>query len=183
MTTTTQSFLGIPIEGEITLGHEGKPQRPLSDLEPLIRAVLDDPLIHSFGWTQCTPYFNDGDPCYFSSGDPWFRTVHDVKPKAADSDDDWDDDDRDDDEFSILYGHPTLGKREYHYQPNPNGRGNTRVYDGYQGDHEQTYTNCLALAEAFDSDAFEDVLLQAFGDHAEVTVKRDGITVEHYEHD
>lgn len=52
MTTKTHtSFLGIPVEGDITHGDKRTEQRPLSELEPLIRAVLGDDYIHSFGWT------------------------------------------------------------------------------------------------------------------------------------
>src|SRR4051794_30400356 len=35
-------------------------------------------IVESFGWTQYTPYFNDGDECVFG--------VHDLKIMAADAD-------------------------------------------------------------------------------------------------
>jgi hypothetical protein len=175
---STPSFLGIPIEGEITRGNKREQQRPLSDLEPLIRAVLDDELIHSFGWTQYTPYFNDGEPCVFDVNEVWFKTVHDVKPKSDD-----DDGYEDRDEFNVMYGtHPTLGRRDYEWKRPGDGQ-QFKVWKAYEGQHEQTWTNCYALAEAIGTEAFDDVLLEAFGDHAEIEITRDGIKVDTYEHD
>jgi hypothetical protein len=128
-----------------------------------------------FGWTQYTPYFNDGDPCVFRVGTPWFRTTADA---ASDEDDDYDEDDTD--RLTVDYGsHPTLGSRERPWNPQTREYGVGR----YEGEHEASYDRCLALSEAVDSSAFDHVLLDAFGDHCSVTVKRDGITVDEYSHD
>lgn len=171
MTTTTRNFLGIPVEGDINEGSKKATQRPLSELEPIIRAILADELIVEFGWTQYTPYFNDGDPCIFRVGTPWFRTTAD----AAGSDDE------DDTEgLTVDYGsHPGLGRREHRYNRE------TQAYETseYEGQHEASYDRCVAFSEALDSDAFDNVLLEAFGDHCSVIVKRDGITVDEYSHD
>ncbi len=183
-TKTQTSFLGIPVDGDITRGDKRTPQKDLSELEPLMRAVLADEYIHSFGWTQYTPYFNDGDPCVFSVGEPWFRTVDDVKDKTSESEDDEDEDyeRENDDSFSVGYGeHPTLGKREYEYVGDWPDR--VKVMGAYVGGHEASYDRCLALHDAIDSGAFEDVLLEAFGDHARVTVRASGISVDEYSHD
>jgi len=180
---TGTNFLGIPVEGSIQQADKRVPQKPLSELEPLMRAVLDDSYIDSFGWTQYTPYFNDGDPCVFSVGEPWFRTVEDVKAqKDAGSDDDYYDED--DDSFTIGYGgHPTLGKQDWDYD-NPRDWDNRRkIYKQYEGSHPTSFRVCAELADAINSGAFEDVLLEAFGDHAKVTVRPSGITVDTYEHD
>jgi hypothetical protein len=170
------SFLGIPVEGEITKASRKAAQKPLSELEPLIRAVIDDPTIHSFGWTQATPYFNDGDPCVFSVHEPWFLTVDDEAKLEFDEDGYCED--FEEDTYSVMYGgHPTLGERDYDWV------NREKVYKSYAGPDEARYDRCLDLAKAFDSEAFDDVLLDSFGDHARITVKRDGITVESYEHD
>ena len=42
----------------------------------------NNPEIVNVGWTQYTPYFNDGDPCVFSVGDFYFQT----KTEAEDED-------------------------------------------------------------------------------------------------
>jgi hypothetical protein len=170
------NFLGIPVEGDIQHPDKKTPQRPLSELEPLLRAVLDDPTIDSFGWTQYTPYFNDGDPCVFHVGEPWFRTKGDPAVKADSNDEDEDYDEDDDEEHGVGYGHPTLGNRDFDYV---NG---ARVEKPYVGPDEARYDRCVALAEAVDSGAFDDVLLESFGDHCRVKVTSAGITVDEYSH-
>ena len=35
----------------------------------VVQGIFEEhPTLVQFSWTQFTPYFNDGDPCYFSSG-------------------------------------------------------------------------------------------------------------------
>jgi hypothetical protein len=214
MTTPTRNFLGIPIDGEISRGDKRTPQRPLSELEPLIRAVLDDDTIHSFGWRQYTPYFNDGDACVFRVGEVWVRTTADVErpePTAEQiaalngmraavaagllSQDDFDaardrvhgrgddEDDPDEDEdyrYELGVEH-SLGHRDYEYVgAYPDRR---RVDGAYHGPDEARFDRCQALVSAIDSGAFDDVLLESFGDHCSVVVRRDGITVHEYSHE
>lgn len=216
--TVTHNFLGIPIDGSITRGDRRVPQRPLSELEPLIRAVLEDPTMHSFGWTQYTPYFNDGEPCIFDVNEPWFRTVADVEnadraeareqrerglaamrvavnagtlhpdvlaraeEEAAEADEDYDYDYEDNDSFVLSSyggGHPTLGKRDRTFD----FESRTHINGAYTGPDEARYDRVRALADAIEGGAFDDVLLDAFGDHAQITVTRDGVTVREYSHD
>lgn len=162
---TKTNFLGIPVAGDINKGNDRTPQKPLSELEPLMRAVLDDPTIKAFGWNQYTPYFNDGDPCVFRLDEPWFLT--DADPDPGDVEDHY--------EFSMDSAHPSLGKREYDWR--------NKVEQPYEGPDEARYDRVKALAKAIESGAFESVLLEAFGDHAEVCVRASGITVDTYEHD
>lgn len=181
--STNTNFLGIPVEGDISKGDKRVPQRSLSELEPVIRAVLDDQYIASFGWTQYTPYFNDGEPCVFSVETPWFRTVDDVKAETSGSDEDDEYDYEDDDSFTVEYGHPTLGKQGYQWDNPRDWENRRKVYGPYEGSHQSTFMVCSALSEAINSGAFEDVLLEAFGDHAQVRVTAAGITVDTYSHD
>jgi len=163
--TTKTNFLGIPVEGDINKADERTPQKPLSELEPLIRAVLDDPTMKAFGWNQYTPYFNDGDPCVFRVNGPWFLTEADPDP----------DDVEDHYDFSMDSDHPSLGKRVYDWR--------NKVYGPYEGSDEARYDRVKELAGALEAGAFENVLLEAFGDHAQVTVRASGITVDFYSHD
>jgi hypothetical protein len=142
----------------------GELQEPLSELEPLLRAVLDDDTIIEFGWTQYTPYFNDGDPCIFRVCTPWFRTVDD-----ADVEDTY--------ALEADNYHPSLGERPGRYVDG------AYVVGAYEGPDEARYERVQALASAIEGGAFEHVLLDAFGDHCSVVVKRDGITVDEYSHD
>lgn len=159
---TRKSFLGIPVEGSIIRGHR-VPQRPVTDLQPFLRALLDDDTITEFGWRQYTPYFNDGEPCVFRVGECWVRTTTDAA--TVDAADLW--------IGRYDTDHPGLGQLER------TADGNSR----YQGVDEARYQRAMALATALEDGAFNDVLLETFGDHASVTVRRDGITVDYYEHD
>ncbi|MEH1056015.1 hypothetical protein V6U89_12475 [Micromonospora sp. CPCC 206171] len=116
-----------------------------------------------FGWQQYTPYFNDGEPCHFGIDRLWVRTTAD-RPDA------------DPDDLRVgRYEdpHPTLGWR---------GWEAGREWP-YTGADEPRYERVRALADALAEGGFDDVLLDAFGDHATVTVRRDGIAVQFYEHD
>lgn len=160
------NFLGIPVEGDIVRGNKRQDQRPIEELQPLLAAVLADDFIVEFGWRQYTPYFNDGEPCEFSVYGPWFRTS-----AAADLD------------VEEMYqleldsGHPTLSDRSWNHAAN---RYDTRVLTP---EVAASAGRAKALSIAIEGGKFEDVLLEAFGDHATVTVKRGGISVEFYEHD
>lgn len=164
MTTTTNSFLGIPVIGDINEGEKREHQRPIEDLAPLLQAVVDDEFIVEFGWTQYTPYFNDGDPCTFGvRGEVWFRTTQDGAV---------------DDTYELeLDSHPTIGIRRWN--------GDARSFEEIRLSPEKraVYDRCLALDTAIEGGEFLDVLLDAFGDHAEITVKKDAIQVEFYSHE
>lgn len=169
---TTRNFLGIPIEGDINEGDKRAHQKLIEDFQPILQAVLNDPTITEFGWRQYTPYFNDGDPCTFSAYGTWVRTTSD--PEDASSGD-----------LDIDYGHASLGQMtggEWADDPANPGR-RKKVGERYEGPDKARFDRTAALGRAIDSGEFLDVLLDAFGDHAAVTVRRDGIEVEFYEHD
>lgn len=180
----TQSFLGIPIEGNITGGRSPVPQRPVEDLIPLMQALLDDPTIKSFGWRQYTPYFNDGEPCEFTvhaalsvllyDGDQSRRTeLHDGTEQ------DEDDDDYYYDRYEGVEYSKHLGSRPTEYDD----AARRYVKGPYEGPDEARFDRCLALEEALGSGAFDDALLGEFGDHAEITVTRHKVIIGTYEHD
>lgn len=164
----TTNFLGIPVNGDITKGADRVEQKPIEELQPILQAVLDDPTIVEFGWRQYTPYFNDGEPCTFGVHGTWVRTTAD--------------EDADQDELE-MWGHRSLGKVPGEFVHNP--ETNTRQWQTrpYEGPDEARYHRCKALEKAVEGGHFENVLLEAFGDHAEITVRRDGIEIEFYEHD
>lgn len=166
--TTQQNFLGIPVQGDITRGSDRVEQKPIEELQPVLQAVLDDPTIVEFGWRQYTPYFNDGEPCTFSAHGTWVRTDADK--------------DADEDELE-MWGHRTLGKVTTEWAENPENGRREKSGETYEGPDRARYDRCKALESAVEGGAFEHVLLDAFGDHANITVRRDGIQVEFYEHD
>jgi hypothetical protein len=171
--TSTRNFLGIPVEGDITQGATRVDQKPIEELQPILQAVLDDPTIVEFGWRQYTPYFNDGEPCEFSASGLWVRTNAD-----KDVEDDY--------EYELeMWNHPSLGKvtTEWGDATDPETGRRVVVSQTYEGPDRARYDRCKALEQAIEGGAFEHVLLEAFGDHARITVQRTGIEVEFYDHD
>jgi hypothetical protein len=168
----TTNFLGIPVEGDITRGETRKEQKPIGELRPLLEAVLGDELIASFGWRQYTPYFNDGDACVFSVHGFWVATVNDDPDTRTDNEDLY--------IGEYQYGaHKSLGQRQRRWS---HDRGDVDLLP-YEGSNEATYDRCYELSRAIEGGHFDNVLLDAFGDHAEIKVTRDGITVDSYSHD
>ncbi|WP_078978479.1 hypothetical protein [Embleya scabrispora] len=164
MSTEHRTFLGLVVKGDITRGKRAE-QRPLEELQPLLQAVLDDPTIIEFGWRQYTPYFADGDVCEFGVHGLWFRT--DIDDEDAST---WD---------LEVFGHPSLGEEPGTWDET----ARDYVVGPYEGPDKARYERCRNLASAITDSAFEHVLLAAFGDHAQVTVRKDGIEVETYEHE
>jgi hypothetical protein len=183
-----KNFLGIPVTGDINYAERRVPQKPLEELSPLMQALLDDPTIESFGWTQYTPYFNDGEPCVFSvneelsvtlvdgnSTPPCVRCggrlsqVQEECPNCGLDNPSYDEDSYE--ETEGVENNGALGRR-------------VGLESGtYIGPDEARYDRCLALEEAISSGAFDDVLLEHFGDHCHVTITKDAIRVSTYSHD
>lgn len=164
--TETRTFAGLPIDGEITAAVKRANQLPAEQLAPLMQALLDDEAIVSFGWAQYTPYFNDGEPCVFSANSVWVRTTWDGEVSDGDRY-----------KFEITDTHPTLGTRRW-------DDAHHKFVDA-PGEHydEARYERCRAVGAAIDGGHFDDALIDLFGDHANIAVTREGITVEFYEHD
>lgn len=177
-----RNLIGIPIEGSITgIGERRVQQLPIEDLLPLLRAVHADPGIHSFGWRQYTPYYNDGEQCVFSVGNVWFLTPDDAENPE-------DQKLREEDYYAWEEEHSYAGKygfastvREQIYNE-ATRRYVTKEHDNPRFDRERL-ERCQDFAEALWSDQFDLALLAKFGDHAIVTINKDKITVEFYEHE
>jgi hypothetical protein len=175
------SFLGIPVDGDIIRPERRKAQRPQAELTPLIQKVLNDPLVECFGWRQYTPYFNDGDPCVFSAHGLWARpsrrvgriegvgTVEMTGPLAGEDEDEWDEN-RDD--YEVADG-STWGAYANRWE----------MTGDYAGPSETAYLRLRTLGDAIDGGTFDEVLLDAFGDHADIKVTRTKIHVDEYTHD
>lgn len=187
-----KNFLGIPVTGDINFAGKRTPQKPLEELAPVMQAVLDDPTIASFSWSQYTPYFNDGETCVFSVNGELSVTLADditTTPCAkcgqqlspmpyecpvCDTENPAYDPEYDDDDSGGVESNRALGYRNRSWEDD---------HGVYMGPDEARYNRCLALENAISSGAFNDVLLEHFGDHCTVTVSRDGISVSEYSHD
>jgi hypothetical protein len=165
--TDSKEFLGLPVQGDVNNWNTRRTQRTIEEFAPSLQAVLDDPTIIEFGWEQYTPHFNDGDACIFSVHYPiWFRTTAD-----KDVDDLY--------SLDIDENHPSLGKMSYTYDAHTH----KRIGKTYEGPDEARFNRCSELQTALLSGEFDDVLQNAFGDHAEITVRKDYISIESCSHD
>jgi hypothetical protein len=118
--------------------------------------------LDNFSWTQYTPYFNDGDACRFSAHTDYIY----VNGEHVD-DCDWMNE-----KNVISWGTYNREKRVYEGRvevDNPN-------YDPEMSAAVESVKNILNL---FDNDFFE----KQFGDHMRVTVSRNGVSTDYYEHD
>lgn len=125
---------------EVTAHRKAVQEKGKELLKELIADVFANPSyadLEAVRWEQYTPYFNDGDTCYFS--------VYDVRVKVKGMSDE----EEYEDGFVDTYGEA----KKYAFL-----------------DH--------AIHRIGD-----DILEDAFGDHAQVTITREGITVEEYEHE
>lgn len=174
MTYVRRSFLGLDIHGDINPGVHRRAQRTQEEFAVIVQAVLDDPTVTEFGWHQYTPYFNDGEPCIFGANGAWTRLIADPEIEE---------DDLYEGKFDIGYGaDERIGFRSVLSWEGvwPDRQA---IYGPYTGPDEARYDRLRALRSAIEGGAFDDVLLSLFGDHCEVTVRRDGIQVDEYSHD
>lgn len=165
--TTSTNFLGIPVEGDITKSYRSKAKQiSLEEFQAVLRPVIEHPLVEAVRWQQYTPYFNDGDPCEFN--------IYDITIKLE-GDEDFAEDN--------WGSHPKLTDSLYV----PGGfvdevTGRKEYFRDIEPEEPELIKLVEALNKAVCGPAY-DILLDAFGDHAEVTVKKDKIEVESYDHD
>jgi hypothetical protein len=130
------------------------------------------PVLLSFGWTQYTPYFNDGEACEFSVHTDYFSIKFkdaEVEPPPPvvksdedddeDFDEDEDDDDDDEDEFDSW---SIRNKPESALTP-----------------QEKAGKAVESLLKLFADDDYETM----FGDHKRVKVTVNGVQTSDYDHD
>ena len=127
------------------------------EINVLFQGIFKEfPELNVIKWNQYTPYFNDGEECIFSVNDPIFSNC-----------------DPDDENLS-----------SYDYEGDDE---NVWAMDGYNHDDKSIPKGLpdvyKKLERIIQSDAMADVMKDAFGDHAEITVSRSGIKIEEYSHD
>lgn len=158
----TQTFLGLPVEGDkIGSSREQVEQRPAEELAPFIEAVLGVDGVVGVRWRQYTPYFNDGEPCEFGLGEPYVATETSLATEDGDYGDGWLSD-------LVPGSYDPVTRR--------------LIYGDVAPEHAALVEPWDALTAAYGA-RYEESLREKFGDHATVTVYRDRITIEEYEHD
>lgn len=126
-----------------------------------------NPMAESVRWYQYTPYFNDGEPCEF--------TVGKVRLKILDSGTDWD-----------ICDAEELRRRA---DTNANRQDAAKHVWAIPADQLRILTQeenqlLLGFRELASSvESNEDLLEIVFGDHAKITVTREQVTIEEFDHD
>lgn len=126
------------------------------------------PQVHSVGWIQYTPFWNDGDPCEFSVIGP----VPNVKPL-----DQWDDDDYEDaydvfDRWSFKYAFVNRDADD----------DDKARYGEFTKQQAEDLDKQLAAIETW-LDMNHRLVDRLFG-HSKIVVQRNGsVTTEEFDHD
>lgn len=125
------------------------------------------PHLETISWTQYSPWFNDGEECTFS------RNEIDVNGHEVNGLDSLIDYHAKSPEERMRYaaGHPWV-VRDYE-RAMDNMLERVLITEGVN------FSDLADFINAFDDEFYEE----AFGNHVEVTIRKDGVTVEEYEHD
>jgi len=120
------------------------------------------PTLESFGWTQYTPYFNDGDVTIFSANTDYLNINGEYVDESN-----WSQKTK-----VIDWG---------------NWNKDTRKYEGRVEEDNDDYDPILSEASNeivdFLGNFDDDFYMRKFGDHAEVMVTRSGVDISDYDHD
>lgn len=129
----------------------------------LTKTIFEDhPKVKSFGWNQYTPYFNDGETCTFSANIDY---IH-INGSPVDESN-WIS------ETTITnYGTWNREKREY--------EGRTEVPNL---DYDPELVSASDEIREFLRNFDEDFFLSQFGDHAEITITPEGVSIDECEHE
>lgn len=120
------------------------------------------PKLNSFGWTQYTPYFNDGDACLFYANTDYLMMNDEYAEESE-----W---------FSkikiITWGQWNQNLKSYEgrvEEPNPY----------FDEDLLNAYDDIASFLGNFGNDFY----LTKFGDHAVITVTKSSVDISDYDHD
>jgi hypothetical protein len=173
---TNSTLAGLPIWGEPVFPRStaGVEQWGDDKFSELLRPLIDSPRVEAIKWEQFTPYFNDGDVCEFSVGTPEMK----VNDRPGIEEDDWDDDG-----FVSIWSVHLEGGRQRRWVSGEYGWGGHYEYTGPEIEQHEDYDAFSALTAAMERGHFEELLYERFGDHAQVTIYKDRITVETYDHE
>ena len=114
-----------------------------------------NPTITSINWTQYTPYFNDGEECYFTVYDMYFNVKNLDAPEDQEAS-------GDEDEGYSTYFWDNNGKN---VDPVP--------------DERKAFKKFSELVRTLP----DEIFLDAFGNHVKMVATAEGFNVEEYEHE
>ena len=152
-----------------------------SNFHDLAKTVFAEyPELKSFGWTQYTPYFNDGEECTFGSHhtNP-FINGFDSWSSSKEPGDCWGYFDRGQDEGAVnIYG-PNREYREKIYGELPNGGRGEIDNPHYNPRNGEIVNAVISFLDIFDEEDYKDM----FGDHCSVIVTPEWIDSQELEHE
>jgi len=131
-------------------------------VKQLFEAVPDLTMIR---WTQYTPYFNDGEECTFRMNEPVFTNANEDDRDNFTSYGEYDGDIED----ASTEGLWMFGSNVYSSDPKPRDPKVVKLLDEFD--------------DMLQTPEFEELARDMFDDHVTVTVTRNGIDVEEYDHD
>jgi hypothetical protein len=115
------------------------------------------PTLEYFSWTQCTPYFNDGDECTFSAHTDYFHVkIQDEKEEKDFSD-------------YELYDHGRVNGKYVR----------TAKAEETMSPATKAGRSIQELLQQFEDEDFKLI----FGDHKKIIVSKDGVDAQDYDHD
>lgn len=140
------------------------------------------PEVAAIRWRQYTPYFNDGDTCEFSVHDLEFYSEKDYEAlKEGELDDTYEFNSyRKPSDYVYRAAAEPDNKYRDHYQ---------KEIDKYDALVKEKGERFAAVADGIEqfnnlfNEIDDDVMLSLFGDHVQITVTKDGIDVDEYDHD
>lgn len=121
-----------------------------------------NPAVTAIVWSQYTPYFNDGDTCVFSVGDPNFTNVDDLEELSS---------------WGEYEGEDETKWSENSWGFTYNMDKHKTVYEGVDLAYIDKFSRLIQ------SGAMEEVMEAMFGDHVRVVATRDGFEVNDYDHE
>lgn len=130
------------------------------------------PNIKAVGWTQYTPYFNDGEECVFGVGDVWICSTDDADELSEVSYGCYDGDG----EVTAMEASAYLSTHAWHAEER------AAFNEGLTPEQvQQQRTAVKTFAQIVDCNS--DLMKAMFGDHVKVVITKDGVEVEEFDHD
>lgn len=152
-----------------------------ANFHELAKTVFNEyPELKSFGWTQYTPYFNDGEECVFSSNhDDPFINGFDSWTSSDEPGDCWGYFDNGQDEGAEnIYGKNREYKEKIYGELPDGGRCEIDNPD-YNPRNGEIVKSVKDFLNVFDEQDYKDM----FGDHVSVIVTPDWVESQELEHD
>lgn len=168
--TSTKTFMGLPVKGDISEAVEEYeiPQRSEEEFFALLQELFAAG-VKGVAWTQYTPAFNDGDPCVFTIGfdSGYLLTDEDVQMYR-------------DGEMD-----PCEGASAYTIERDPAYGKDSPLYAAmkrFEGTYVSTYRQPGPdVVWGINSNCFDRILKKHFGNGSKVLATPEGFEVDYYE--